>query len=133
MLKIVRVLRLNRIIMFLNAREYIKLYLKLMKTIFYLIIYLHICGCAWFFIVEQDEVWIPPLDNSFLPTHLYEYSITKKYLMAAYHSVLILTGNDLGPRSIGQLIFVSLFITVGALINAVLFSELANIVQLLNK
>lgn len=43
-LKLVRVLRLGRIITYMNARDDIKLSLKLMKLIFFLILYLHCFG-----------------------------------------------------------------------------------------
>ena len=41
LLKLVRVLRLNRIITYMNTRDDIKLSLKLVKLIFFLILYLH--------------------------------------------------------------------------------------------
>ena len=44
LLKLVRVLRLNRIITYMNTRDDIKLSLKLIKLIFFLILYLHCFG-----------------------------------------------------------------------------------------
>lgn len=79
-LKLTRILRPNRIITFLDVRDYMKLYLKLLKTIFYLVIYLHIVACLWFLIVDTDDKWVPPLDYPFAETHLYERDRTYKYL-----------------------------------------------------
>jgi hypothetical protein len=53
--------------------------------------------------------------------------------MSLYHSVLILTGNDIGPRGWFQVAFVTFFITIGAIINANMFGELAVIVSTMNK
>lgn len=53
-LKIVRILRFFKVISYLNATENIKLSLKLVKMIFYLVLYLHWQACAWFFYTKQD-------------------------------------------------------------------------------
>ena len=58
-LKLIRVLRLNKIITYLRLAEETKALLKLMKLIFLLILYIHIFGCAWWLCVS-DEDWIPP-------------------------------------------------------------------------
>lgn len=48
-LKMVRILRFTKVIIYLNATQSFKLSLKLFKLIFYLVVYLHIQACAWFF------------------------------------------------------------------------------------
>lgn len=47
--------------------------------------------------------------------------------------MLILGGNDLGPRGSFQLIFISLCLFIGAIINANIFGNMAVIIQQLNK
>ena len=61
LLKLVRVLRLSRLITFMNLKDDIKMSLKLVKLIFFLVLYLHMIACLWFFIVKQNETWFPPL------------------------------------------------------------------------
>ena len=73
-----------------------------MKDVLYLIMYLHCLACIWFLIVEQDKTWIPPLDYVYIETGVYESANTYKYWMSLYHSVLMLTGNDIGPRGNNQ-------------------------------
>lgn len=53
--------------------------------------------------------------------------------MSLYHSVLVLTGNEVGPRDSLQLLVISLFITIGAIINANLFGEFAVLISALNR
>jgi len=65
LLKLIRVLRLNRIIMYLNLRQDIKASIKLLKLIFFLLMYVHFMGCVWFFIVSMNKAWIPPSDFIF--------------------------------------------------------------------
>ena len=62
LLKIVRVTRLGRIIARLNVSEDTKNSLKLFQLVFFIIMYIHCSGCAWFAIVNMSETWIPPLD-----------------------------------------------------------------------
>ena len=82
-------------------------YLKLAKLVFFLIMYLHCLACIWFLIVEQDKTWIPPLDYVFIETEVYQQTNAYQYWISLYHSVLMLTGNDVGPRGNYQ---VTLFI-----------------------
>jgi len=73
LLKVVRVLRLGRIINYLNIREDSKMTLKLGNLIFFLILYIHCLACLWYYVVTftQDPIWIPPLDYLFVETDLY--------------------------------------------------------------
>jgi hypothetical protein len=52
--------------------------------------------------------------------------------MASYHSVLIFTGNDVGPRGSFQCAYVAFSIVIGAIINANLFGQLAVILSSMN-
>ncbi len=61
-LKLARIFRFTRIISFLNATEDFKLSLKLFKLVFYLLIYLHLQACAWYFYTKQDKEWFPLTD-----------------------------------------------------------------------
>lgn len=50
--KLVRVLRLGRLLTFINLKENLKLSFKLINLIFFLILYLHMVGCMWFYLVN---------------------------------------------------------------------------------
>lgn len=73
------------------------------------------------------------MDYIYFETDLYERDIGYQYLMGLYHSVLVLTGNDVGPRNSFQLLVISLFITLGAIINANMFGEFAVLLAALNR
>ena len=133
LLKLARVLRLSRIIAYLNVGNEIKMSLKLFKLVFFLLLYLHCLGCAWYLIVDQERDWIPPLDYVYVTTTYFDQDINYKYWMGLYHAVLLLTGNDIGPRGWFQVAFAAFFITVGAVINANMFGELAVIVTTMNR
>jgi len=55
--------------------------------------------------VELNEKWLPPLDYVYVVTDFYNETLEFKYWSSLYHSVLMLTGNDVGPRGDAQLIF----------------------------
>lgn len=79
MLKLVRVLRLSRLITYLNLKNELKMSLKLGKLIFFLVLYLHCLCCLWYYIVKVDEKWIPPLDYVWIETDLWENGSWFKY------------------------------------------------------
>ena len=58
-LKLGRVLRLSKIISFLNVTEDVKASMKLTKIIFFLIIYLHCYACLWWMVIKHDQNWVP--------------------------------------------------------------------------
>ena len=61
----------------------------------------------------------------YLETNLFEEELTYRYWSAFYHSVLMINGNELGPRSVYQLSYVSAILILGAIINANIFGNLA--------
>lgn len=76
---------------------------------------------------------MPPLDYVWVRTDFYNESLGFQYFSCLYHSILMLTGNDIGPRGYAQLIFASIFVTLGAIINANIFGELAVILATMNR
>ena len=133
LLKTTRVLRLGRIIRFINTRDDIKLTLKLLQLVYFLVLYLHLIGCCWFLIHNINQEWIPPQDYMFVKTELYSQNDVYKYFHSFYYSVNMLNGNEIGPRSVGSLTFVSVILLLGAIVNANIFGNMAVIIQDLNK
>lgn len=92
-------LRFTKIISFLNATESVKLSLKLFKLIFYLMIYIHLQACAWFFYTKQDETWFPIIDLIKKDYTFYEHGFYSTYCFSVFHSVSILDGDDMVPAN----------------------------------
>ena len=53
--------------------------------------------------------------------------------MSIYHAVLMLGGNDIGPRGEFQLFFVTIMLLLAAIINANIFGNMAVLIQALNR
>jgi hypothetical protein len=83
-------------------------------------------------IVQQKKDWIPPLDYVFVKTDIYEESKIDQYTNALYHAVLMLGGNDVGPRGYYELFFVSVILVTTAIINANIFGNIALLIQSMN-
>lgn len=137
MLKTIRVFRLSKLIAFLNATDEIKLHLQLVKTIFLIILYIHILACVWYGFGEQitDTEWIPgqPLQIG-KPNFFTDYDMPYRFFVSFYTSVLALNGNDIYPVEVPlQYIVGSVYLLMGALMQAYMFGNLAVMVQQLNR
>ena len=99
-----------------------------------IVVYIHVLACLWFVIVTKENVWWPTVDYV-LPdgSDIYESEIIHQYCISVYSAVLLLTGNDIIPRGTFQVAFVAIFITVGAIINANIFGNMALIISDLNR
>ena len=102
--------------------------LKVVSLTFMLIFYFHVCCCLWFFEVKREAIWIPPLDFGGAKTNLYVDPIHNQYFTTMYYSVLMLTGNEMAPKTVTQLILAAAIILIGAILNANIFGEMAVLV-----
>jgi hypothetical protein len=59
MVKLSRVLRIQKLIMYLNSTDEVKNTLNLLKTVLIIILYLHLGACFWFFVVNRERLWNP--------------------------------------------------------------------------
>ena len=102
MLKLFRVLRLSRIIAYMNSTNDVKLSLRLFKLCFFLVLYIHCTACLLYYVARFEEYssWIPAYNSYYtIDTPFEEESLGWKYLLTFYYSLLTLTGNDIYPRS----------------------------------
>lgn len=60
----VRILRFNRLIDYMNSTDDIKLSLHLIKTMLTIILYIHITSCLWFYFTNIDKTWEPEITNN---------------------------------------------------------------------
>ena len=132
-LKLIRIARLNKIVTYLNVKEDVKIGLKLVKLLFFLSIYFHILGCIWFYMINQQKQWIPPLDTIYPVTNFYHEGLWYQYWMSVYHAILIETSNDIAPRiETIQVVFCTLMILIGAVVNAYIFGLIIFLVAAMN-
>jgi len=133
-LKLGRVLRLNKIIQFLNVDEDVKASMKLSKMVFFLIIYIHFYACLWWLLVKNSLNWVPPMHTANEDMYeVYTYPIMTQYMVCIYGSVLSLLGSDIFPMGSYQTLMATAGCFFGAIINANIFGELAVIMASMGK
>ena len=105
-LKLIRILRLGRLINYLNESDDFKLQLRLFKLCFILILYIHITACVWFFMcVATDKKWIPAQYDAYsrylglAKVGFYDQDVYHKYILTFYNAILQLMGNDISPNN----------------------------------
>ena len=133
MIKMIRVLKVYDVISSLKVKEEVKIFSKLLKILYLFILYLHLQAWAWYYIVEQDEHWYPPIELWSMHREFYEGDGVFKYFNCLFHSLMMFDGDDIGPLSTFQIIWWCCCIFIGALLEAELFGHIAALVQQMGK
>lgn len=133
MLKAIRVMRISVVIQSLNIRQDIKAYLKLLKLVYYLIIYIHFIACIFYYIVKLKEEWIPGLDFPWGETNFYNESDTLKYLSVMYHAVMLIGLNEIYSHTTLECLVFTFLMLLSSMVNANIFGVIAVLVAEANK
>ena len=132
-LRLFRLLKMADIASVVNLPDFLKNFVRLINLIFALTLYWHISAWAWFIVLDQNKEWIPPLDYVWVKTTFYQQSPFFKYSMWLYYVVNIQIGNEIGPRGIFQLLYLSVLLLMSAFINATIFGNITVILQVMNR
>ena len=139
-MKLLRVFRLSRIIQYMNTTDDIKHTLKLFKLVFWILLYINFSACFWYTISYNhyleskekgsNEHWLPLNYNAKIRashgnTGFYDLEPNVKLLYTCYNLMLVLFGNDIGPKSPMQFFSLCVFLMAGALVNAGVFGTIA--------
>ena len=104
----------------------VKASIKLLKMMFFLVIYIHLYACFWWIIVKEEQSWLPPLDiGTDDKKQIYSSDIGMKYVYCLHLTVLLIMGCDIWPRTTLQTGYAAFGMFMGAIINANIFGELA--------
>ena len=60
LLKLVRLLRLGRILTYMKFRSSLKVTMKIIQLLLFLLLLVHWIGCTWYTLVDEQDSWIPP-------------------------------------------------------------------------
>ena len=132
-IRLFRLMRLSKILMFAQTKASVKLSLKLCQLMFLFITYLHTQACLWYLITQGPAVYIPPglyVDHK---TDLYSSSIWRQYAYSLYMSVYMFTAAEIGPRTLGERIFTGYALLSGQLFQGYMFGEIAVVLFDLNR
>ena len=112
----------------MNIAQEAKQSLNLYKLIFNILLLCHLTACTWYWIVIYEDIWIPTYDYITGTTEFFEEDKFTQYVSVFYTGVLMVLGNEVGPRTNMQLAFLSSYLVGSAIINAHIFGSLAVIV-----
>jgi Ion transport protein len=132
-LKLIRLFRFTKVISFLNATEDVKLSLKLLKLLFYLVIYLHLQGCAWFLYTKWDRTWLPLPDIIKHHNDFYDHPVYHTYCFSVWHSVSIMAGEDMFPATAQQAIVTSILLLSSSFIEGSILGTINVVIESLNR
>lgn len=139
-LKVTRITRFTRVIEKLELKEDQKAMVKIFKLILVMFLTLHIIGCILFLVVTLDKEWVPPLDFIYVQRvgyyRFYDLeAVTEwyQYMVVLYMAVLALGGNEMGPRTNLEIIYVFVVLIGLVLYNAVIFGEMTVLVSEVSK
>lgn len=128
-IRIVSMYRLSQIITNMRFHDDIKIVARLCLLLLCLALYVHCVACIWHIIVEIDCTWIPPTDG--MTTDYYDNggSLIKIYMYSLYNSVYFLRGVETNPSNTREVYFLILILLVGAIISAIMFGQMANLMS----
>mmetsp|Transcript_17298 Transcript_17298/g.31132 ORF Transcript_17298/g.31132 Transcript_17298/m.31132 type:complete len:849 (+) Transcript_17298:1305-3851(+) len=132
LLRILRVYRLKEMLVHLRARNEVKLMFKFCQLLLFILMYVHVVGCAWFMLVNSEETWVPPCDIVLKKTDLYEMPAWEQYWYSFYHSTFLLCGIEILVSNETEYAFAVSFYIIGAIITAIIVGEMAVVSTSLN-
>jgi len=134
LLKLLRLSRISKIIKNLAMKEDIKIWIKVLNVWFMLFIYLHCLAWLDFLIVNDRQQWVPPLWYvSAASNDLYTSGIVRQYAISFYISILMFGGNEIGGTNEIELAFTGLAMLFSTIINALIFGEMAVLVEAISR
>lgn len=129
-MKVNRVLRISTLITQSNMEKGPKIMMQMLYYYMLFIIYLHLVACLWFFICEQTyktsllddryQAWIPPYDfydgqDNYWKRYEAGGQEMFLYFVCLYYSVLVIGGNEMGPKELPEIIFMVVVNLTGAI------------------
>lgn len=77
LLKLIRIFRMNSVILNLNSGQEAKAAFKVAFLVFAMMLYIHLMACIWYLTVSQEEKWIPNMDFIWYPEpQIYDFYYT---------------------------------------------------------
>jgi len=112
-MKLIRLLRLGRMITYLNFTQQVKIGFRVFLLIFMYLLTAHWIACISFYIVSLDEDWVPPKDQGSPTFSLYTDPPASQYILMYYYAVLNIIGEEINAEGNFHVCFASLICIFG--------------------
>jgi hypothetical protein len=135
-LKVIRITSLSEIIKKLSVKDEVKATIKMFQLIFYLVLYIHMKACIFFYITRIfGKKWLPPIfwdypvdvgadGEKFYSPENY----LNQYIVSVYYSVLMLKPNEIGPRTDIDTLVCALWLIIDLIVSAQIYGSVAVLV-----
>mmetsp|Transcript_26614 Transcript_26614/g.47861 ORF Transcript_26614/g.47861 Transcript_26614/m.47861 type:complete len:855 (-) Transcript_26614:1837-4401(-) len=130
-IRIIRIVKFDSIINNIQVRDDIKVIVRMVQLIFYLLVYVHVIACFWKVIVDVEETWFPPSDGKDTNFYYSGTSIARKYMFCLYHSVYFLRGVETNPSNTSEVTYLIFVILMGSIISAIMFGQMSVLMGML--
>lgn len=131
LLKLFRLPRVSEIANFITltqARDNVKLLLRISKLVLYMYIYLHFSACAWYVIVIENGVWIPVADVILETSPFHKEAPGYQYAYCFYVAVCALVGIEVYPQTTAERDFIVGITIMGAMFISYILGEITDAV-----
>jgi len=129
MLKLARITRISQVIRNSNIKVDIKVGFKVLQLMFYMILYIHVFACLWFFLSKDAEEWVLNMDFIWVYTddtyEVYYSSIYRQYILCLYTSFYLFGVGEVVPRTDIEFIVSVFILLVSAIVNAIIIGNMA--------
>lgn len=128
---------MQKLINYLNSTDEVKNTLNLIKTLLFIILYIHVTGCIWFYIVNKERLWFPtnwmsPNSHSGGKDYFNDEEMKKNFVdqffIAIYAALMSLFGNDIMPTTGFEMFVATCGLLSGSIMHAYIMGNLVVLV-----
>jgi CRP-like cAMP-binding protein len=136
-LKIMRIARISSVIMNLNNSQEIKALLKVINLVFYMVVYIHLMACLWFWFIDEKEEWIANKDFIWFGSpQVYDVFYTygnRQYWTSFYTAFYLFGVGEVTPRTQTEVILSIPILIISSIMNGLIIGNMALYISELQK
>ena len=135
---IVRLTKLERIfvvakrLMYFRLRKSIRVTIKFFEMLLWLMIYVHLMACLWYYIIQLNTSW-QPFSSIVRNENYYDLDLSLKYSLCIYTMVFSISKIEMLPYTEFEHAFLGFTVIIGMIIAGILFGSIIVMLQDLGK
>jgi phage shock protein PspC (stress-responsive transcriptional regulator) len=117
---VIKIARIQRYLHVMDRTQEFKQMMRLVRLLFYLILYIHLSTCLHFYIVNLDQVWMPSASIPDQPD-FYQLPVYDQYILSAYTAIMMFVGDEITPVTRLQIVTSGVVTLTGSFVLAYIF------------
>ena len=131
MLKLTRIHRLGKVVYFTRVKEDNRAWINILRLLMFLLLYIHVLACSWYFLVSLKQTWTPSIYIS--SEDFYSDNSLSLYLYSFFAAISTLIQFEVSPSCLSEIAFCAILNILGSLLISYLLGEITLLVSRLNK